>query len=250
MAFENLLVDDHGPVRVLTLNRPAKRNSFSVGLATDLSQGLAEANADANVRVVVVTGAGDSFSSGADMNIFAGGEASNVSVVANLQEPILAFHKPLIAAVNGTAVGMGVTLLPYFDMVYAAHEATFTTPFVKLGLVLEYGSSFMLPRLIGRQRTNEMILRGKPIDAATAESWGLVNRTFPKAELMKETLLIAADVAANGPNALQKSKQLIIQGEESKLQEAIQAELQILASCYGSEENMAAAMAFLEKKKR
>ena len=249
MPFDNILVTDHGQVRVLTLNRPTKRNSFSIGLSTDFGNALGEAALDANVRVVVVTGAGDAFSSGADMNIFAGNESGDVSSVGNLHVPILKFPKPLIAAVNGPAVGMGVTLLPYFDMVYAAHEATFTTPFVKLGLVLEYGSSFMLPRLIGRQRANEMILRGKAIDAATAESWGLVNRTFPRSDLIEEVLRIANDVAANGPNAVQKSKVLIRQGEERTLEEATNAELEILSTCYGSEENMAAAMAFLQKKR-
>ncbi len=249
MPFDNILVTDHGPVRVLTLNRPTKRNSFSIGLATDFGNALDEAAVDAAVKVVIVTGAGDAFSSGADMNIFAGNESGDISTVGNLNVPILRFPKPLIAAVIGLAVGMGVTLLPYFDMVYAAHEATFTTPFVKLGLVLEYGSSFMLPRLIGRQRANEMILRGKAIDAATAESWGLVNRTFPKADLLQEVLLIANDVAANGPNAVQKSKVLIRDGEERGLEAAIHAEHEILASCYGSEENMAAAMAFLQRKR-
>ncbi len=249
-TYENVLVTDHENVRVLSMNRPAKKNAFNVGLAKDLTDALDEANAAEGVSVVVVTAEGDLFSAGADLSLFLGQSDGDMTLVTNMQEPFLRFKKPVIAAVNGTAVGMGVTLLPYFDMVYASERAVFKTPFVKLGLVLEFASSFTLPRLIGRQRTNEMILRGEGIDAKTAADWGLVTRVFAHESLMEEVLKIARDIAGNGPNAVRNSKDLILKAEQTlTLDEALKTELQVLASCYGSEENMQAAMAFFNKKK-
>jgi len=145
---------------------------------------------------------------------------------------------------------MGVTMLPHFDLVYAAEEATFLVPFVKLGLVVEYGGSFTLPRLIGHQRTRELLLRAKPIDAKTAEHWGLVTRVFPRARLMDEVLAIASDVAQQPPGAMLECRRLVERGEEANMQDAMNEENRVLASRYGSEENVSAVMAFLGSRKR
>ncbi|MCZ7683831.1 MAG: DUF3604 domain-containing protein [Sandaracinaceae bacterium] len=129
------------------------------------------------MRVIVVTAEGDYFSGGADVNIFLniGAHApGDIMKVGRLYEPLRACDKTTIAVVQGHAVGMGVTILPHFDLVYAADHVTFTTPFVKLGLVLEYGSAYTLSRLIGISRAKELILRAAPLDARTAASWGLV----------------------------------------------------------------------------
>ncbi len=153
-----LLLEDDAGVRVLTLNRPRKKNAVNPELAEDLTGALHQAAGDEAVRVVVVRGAGDAYCAGADLSVFLAigrGEMEGPQKVGELHRQLRAFPKPLIAAVHGQAVGMGVTLLPHYDMVYAADDASFTTPFVRLGLVLEFGSSFTLPRLIGRQRANE-----------------------------------------------------------------------------------------------
>jgi enoyl-CoA hydratase/carnithine racemase len=246
-TYENVLIEDRGQVRLIKLNRAAKKNSFNTGLAGDLTKALHEANADENVRVVVVTNEGDIFSAGVDLKTLMSGDG-DVSVVTTIEQAFLAVNKPLIAAVNGRAIGMGVTLLPYFDMVYASDDTTFTTPFVKLGIVLEYGSSYTLPRLIGMQRTKELILRAAPLDAATAEKWGLVTRVFPKAALLDEVMIIANEVAGNGPQSIRKCLDLLTKAQDSDLQTAIQREWEVLATCYGSEENMQAIMAFMNKK--
>jgi enoyl-CoA hydratase/carnithine racemase len=244
-----LLVNDHGPVRVLTLNRPEKKNAFDLGLTDALWAALEAASDDANVRAVVVTGAGDTFTSGADVSVFlSGAPAGDVSRIARLNEPLRASKKPVIAMVQGPAVGMGVTILPHFDMVYAAEEATFMVPFVRLGLVVEYAGSFTLPRLIGHQRTRELILRSKPIDARTADQWGLVTRVFPRARLAPEVLAIANELAELPAGAILECRKLIARGEESTFAQAFEAEATVLASRYGSEENVAAVMAFLSRK--
>lgn len=251
-SYDHVLVSDDGGVRVLTLNRPEKKNAISPQLAVDLRDALGAAAADDAVRVAVVCGAGDGFCAGADVNVFLDigrGEMEGPAKVGELHEHVRAFPKPLIAAVHGRAVGMGVTLLPHFDMVYAADDASFLTPFVRLGLVLELGSSFTLPRLIGRQRANELIMGGRPLDAPTAESWGLVNRVFPAAEMRLRVGEIAANLAALPPGAVAACKRLIRQGEEAGLAEAIAAEDATLSELYGSPENLRAVEAFLESRR-
>lgn len=248
-----LLVEDHAAVRVLVMNRPEKKNAFSPELALALTGALQAADADESVRVVVVRGAGDSFCAGADVHLFLAlgrGEREVGRPVAEVHRHVRAVKKPLLAAVHGRAVGMGVTLLPHFDLVYAADDASFTTPFVQLGLVLEFGSSFTLPRLIGRQRANELILSARPIDAATALDWGLVNRVLPRGEWMEGVLAAAAHLASLPPGAVAEAKELLRRGEEAALQQAIENEEAVLSKLYGSEENVRVVQAFLESRKR
>ncbi|AKF10176.1 enoyl-CoA hydratase/isomerase family protein [Sandaracinus amylolyticus] len=248
-----LRVEDHGAVRVLTLSRPEKKNAFDVALTEALWSALERASADESVRVVVVTGAGDMFSAGADVNLFlqagTGGLEGDISKVARLYEPLRACTKPVIAAVQGPTVGMGVTMLPHFDLVYAAEHATFLVPFVRLGLVVEYAGSFALPRLIGHQRTRELLLRAKPIDARTAEHWGLVTRVFPRESFTSEVMAIANDVAALPPGAILECRRLVDKGEQSDMQHAIDEENRVLATRYGSAENVDAVKAFLTRRK-
>ncbi len=244
--------EDQGRVRRLILNRPEKKNALSGELADALVAALEAANADPSVGAVVLASTGDMWSAGVDINVFlqiAQGKAPPASLVF-MAKHLRAFEKPLIACIQGPTVGMGVTILPYFDMVYAAERATFTTPFVQLGLVLEYGSSFTLPRLIGRQRASELILRGKPISAATAAEWGLVTAVFSSEALDEEVLRIANDVASAPPGAVAACKRLLMDGEEATLAEAMAAENLALSSRYGSAENVQAVTAILSKGKR
>lgn len=127
---------------------------------------------------------------------------------------------------------------------------TFTTPFVKLGLVLEYGSAYTLSRLIGISRAKELILRAAPLDARTAASWGLVTRTFVGEQLREEALRIAKEIAENPPGAVAQSKRLIEKGMELSFADATAAEDAVLVTRYGSEENVKAIMALMERKKK
>ena len=247
-----LVREDQGRVRRLILNRPAKKNALSGDLADALVAALEEANADASVGALVLASTGDMWSAGVDINVFlqiANGETPPAALV-HMAKHLRAFEKPLIACIQGPAVGMAVTILPYFDMVYAAERATFQTPFVQLGLVLEYGSSFTLPRLIGRQRASELVLRGKPISAQKAAEWGLVTEVFSNETLDDEVLRIATDVANAPPGAVAACKRLLIDGEEASLAEATAAENVALGSRYGSAENVNAVTAILNKGKR
>lgn len=253
MSETRVKVEDDGAVRILTLSRPEKKNAFDVAMAAQLWAALEAAQADASVRVVVVTAEGDYFSGGADVNIFLniGSHApADIMKVARLYEPLRACEKTTIAVVQGHAVGMGVTVLPHFDLVYAADHVTFTTPFVKLGLVLEYGSAYTLSRLIGLSRAKELILRAAPLDARTAAEWGLVTRLFVAEELRHKALGIAHEIADNPRGAVVESKRLLERGMELAFPEATAAEDAVLATRYGSEENVSAIMAMMARKKR
>ena len=244
-----VLIEDHGPVRVLTLNRPGKKNAIDIPMAKALAAALEAVASAPEIKAVIVTGAGDVFTAGVDLNLFVGGQAEDLPVVTSLHLAIRGCARPVIAAVNGLAIGMGVTLLPWFDLVYCAEEASFTIPFVRLGVVPEFGSSALLPRLIGRQRAAELILRARTIDGRTAEKWGLVARAVPRALLLAEALLAGQDIAAGGPEAIRYSRSLLSGGEFAQLDDAQAAEWDVLMRCYGSEENKRAARAVLEKAK-
>jgi 2-(1,2-epoxy-1,2-dihydrophenyl)acetyl-CoA isomerase len=242
--------EDKGLVRILSLKRPEKKNAFDMSLTETLWSAIEHASEDPSVHALVITGFGDYFTAGADVNLFLGGSDGDITKVARLYEPLKACKKPTIAAVNGPAIGMGVTMLPHFDMVYASDTATFMVPFMRLALGVEYGGSFHLSRLIGHQRTRELILRGKAVDAATAEKWGLVNRVFPRPTFMDEVLAIASDVAAQPPGAVLACRRVLDRGLDATFDQAVLAENDALATRYGSAENQAAVMAFLASRKK
>jgi len=253
MAYETLLSEDHGAVRVLTMNRPERRNAWTPQFGQDLRDAFDAASADDDVRVVVIRGAGGHYSAGADMKVFADAAAGKAQgdprLLGRIHEPLDAFPKPLIAAVQGLCVGMAVTTLPFFDMVYAAEGATFSTPFVRIGLSIEMGASYTFPRLIGRQRANELVMRGEPIDARTACDWGLATRVFPDETFMDEVLAIAADVAKGAPGSVAHSKRLLREGLEPGLDDAVKREIEVLAERFASKEHHDAIRAFFSRKR-
>jgi enoyl-CoA hydratase/carnithine racemase len=248
-AVEGLEVRDEGAVRVIALDRPEKRNCLDEGIARGILEALAEASERDAIRVVVFTGKGGVFSAGIDLSVL-------MSVAETKQLPeslsvfghrLRAFQKPLIAAVDGLAVGMAVTILPAFDMVYASERAELTTPFSKLGLCVEYGGSVTFPRLIGRQRASEVLLRGARIDARTLEMWGFLTRVFPTESFMAEVLTIASDIASLPPGAVAATKRLLREGEERTLDEALEAEARELTERFQSPEMLDAVGAFLRR---
>lgn len=248
MSSQDILqcADDQG-VRTLTFDRPEKKNAFTPALADAFEQALEQASSDDGAHVVVVRGAGDDFCAGADVTLFLaqGDDRTEASKVGNVHRFVRAFRKPLIAAVHGKAVGMGVTMLPHFDLVYAADDATFLTPFVRLGLVQEFGSSHTLPRLIGRQRANELILGARPIDAETALGWGLINQVLARDELFATVQALAADMAAQPLATLIEAKALLRAGEAQNLEATIALEDEALSRFYGGPDNVKAVQAFL-----
>ncbi|MFZ1906581.1 MAG: enoyl-CoA hydratase-related protein, partial [Steroidobacteraceae bacterium] len=206
---EQVLISRADGVCELRLNRPEKRNAITFAMYAALAAALAAAGADAQVRAVLICGEGPGFCAGNDLNDFlAGPKFSAAHPVLALLRALATFEKPLLAAVHGQTVGIGVTLLLHCDLIVAARNTLFSLPFVRLGLVPEAASSLLLPRLIGAQRAAELLFLGQPFDAATAHALGLVNRVVDDDRLAEEARALARSIAQQPREALLATKRL------------------------------------------
>src|SRR3569833_360701 len=241
-----MLVSRADGVCEVQLNRPEKRNALTLAMYGGLIDALNEARADDSVRVVLVSGAGASFTAGNDLNDFLGqGTFNDSNNAIRFLETLRSFRKVLIAAVHGQTVGIGVTALLHCGLVVAARSTQMSMPFVKLGLVPEAGSSLLLPRLVGYQRAAELLLLGRPFDASEALEMGLVNRVTEDAALMDEARKLARTVAQQPPGSLLATKLLLM--SEAGLGARMQEELEAFRAQLGSEEFKAAVQAFFAK---
>jgi enoyl-CoA hydratase/carnithine racemase len=243
---DHVLVSQAAGVCELRLNRPEKRNAITFAMYDTLWDALVRAEADDSVRAILLSGAGAGFTAGNDLMDFvshppSGGEHGPARFIRLLPK----IHKPLIAAVHGSTVGIGVTMLLHCDLVLAARSARLSMPFVKLGLVPEAGSSLLLSRLVGHQRAAELLFLGTPFDAATALNLGLVNRVVEDDVLLEEARTLARAVAEQPPGALRATKQLL--RSETGLSARMEEELRAFEERLGSAEFKAAAQAFFGK---
>jgi enoyl-CoA hydratase/carnithine racemase len=231
----------------LRLNRPEKRNAITFGMYEGLAHGLIAARADAQVGAVLLSGEGPGFSAGNDLNDFLTGPKFSPShPVLTLLKTLATFEKPLLAAVHGQTVGIGVTMLLHCDVVVAARNTQFSLPFVKLGLVPEAGSSLLLPRLIGAQRAAELLLLGEPCDAATALGFGLVSRVVEEGVLLDTARGLARRLAQQPREALLATKRLL-RGDPHEVLARIEAEARLFGAQLESEEFRAGVRAFLAR---
>jgi enoyl-CoA hydratase/carnithine racemase len=226
-----LRLDDEGAVRLLTLNRPEAKNAFNRALYDRARSALDEAAADDSIAVCVITGAGDVFSAGQDLKALAGAkdnpeEAKGFDPFARA---LAVFDKPLIAAVNGAAVGVGTTLLLHCDLVLAADTARFKLPFAALGLAPEVASSLLLPATIGPQAAAYYLLTGDWIDADTAVVRGLAWKRCAPERLLEEALDLARTIAKAPLEALRNTKQLLQAARADAVQAAMDREVDVLA---------------------
>jgi enoyl-CoA hydratase/carnithine racemase len=231
----------------LRFNRPEKRNAITFAMYQAFAAHLRAALDDEAVRAVVLSGAGASFTAGNDLNDFLNGpEFSGSHPVIEVLRTLATFGKPLIAAVHGQTVGIGVTMLLHCDLVVAAQGTVLTMPFVALGLVPEAGSSLLVPRLLGQQRAAELLLLGQPLDAVAAERLGLVNRVVEEAKLMDEARALAQRLAQQPVSALGATKRLL-RGDPAELLARIDAEVLEFSSRLKSAEFRARVQALLGK---
>jgi enoyl-CoA hydratase/carnithine racemase len=246
-----VLVENRGRVRILTLNRPDRKNAFNDDLYDGVAEALTSAADDPQVAVVVITGAEGAFSAGQDLGAMAdshvaadGSPRGFVPFVDVLQ----AFPKPLLAAVNGVAVGVGVTMLLHCDLVVAADTARFRTPFVSLGIVTEAGSSMLFPALLGWQETARLLFTSDFVDAAEAARIGLVWRVVPADELHAEVMGLADQIAAMPVSILVANKRLLIDARIDAVKAARQREEATLGVVGGGPAVQEAVRAFMEKR--
>jgi len=245
-------------VATIELNRPQALNAWNAQLGADLLAALREASEDDAVRALVLTGAGRGFSSGADLKDISGGDVTadgRPDVYKTLTEryhPIMhairAMPKPVIAAVNGPAVGIGCSLALCSDLILAAEGAYFLLAFVNIGLVPDGGSSLFLPTRIGMARATELSMLGERLPAARALEWGLINRVVPDASLREEAASLAARLAAGPTRSYAGTKRQLNNWLYSRMEEQLELEARIQQEMAGSGDFVEGAMAFAEKR--
>jgi len=246
---ENVTITRTEGVLEIAFNRPEKKNALTRAMYAAVIDAFAAADSDPAVRVIVLTGIGDTFTSGNDIKDFQQRAASNErSTASPFLTALKDLKKPLIGAVNGAAIGVGTTMLAHCDLIVAARSARFVMPFTSLGLVPEAGSSLLFPRLVGHQRANALLLLGEPLDAATALDWGFVNQVVDDQDLMPTAHALARRLAALPPQSVQLTKKLIRHGSQD-LTDRIAEELVIFRDRVGSAEAAEAFQAFVEKRK-
>lgn len=253
-AFETIRIARQGAVATIALDRPALMNAINMQMRGELRQALAALRRDAAIGAVVLTGSGEkAFSSGMDLKEFA---AANATVpVAEMRrfrwdegEGIAAFDKPIIAAVNGLAMGGGVELALLCDMIFASADARFAFSEITRGLMPGNGGTQRLARRIGRPRALEMILTGRSVDAQEALAIGLVEYVVPAAELLARAEAVAAQMAAQAPVAVRSAKAAIQRGAETSLEDGLRIEQDLAAFLYTTEDAREGPRAFLEKR--
>jgi 2-(1,2-epoxy-1,2-dihydrophenyl)acetyl-CoA isomerase len=251
---QDIVVEKKGRVLVVTLNRPEVLNAFRMSMIAELALALQEADDDDDVGCVVLTGAGRGFCSGADVPSFFDNlreiteERVGNRPILGLPHLMFDLKKPLIAAINGLAVGMGCTIILPCDIRIASDRAHLGYVFSRVGLVPEFGSSFLLPRIVGLGKALELCLTGRIIDAQEALAMGLVSKVVPHEGLMDETMAMATALA-NGPTrTLSLVKKVLHQGLVMDLEQAEGGESEAFAWCLRSPEHMEGVQAFLEKR--
>lgn len=254
MPFDNLLCERDGPVALITINRPRVLNALNRATFTDLRQVFADLADDASVRAVVLTGAGDrSFVAGADISELSLLSAAAAREVAALGQDTFArvetLGKPVIAAVNGFALGGGCELAMACTLRIAADTARLGQPEVNLGLLPGYAGTQRLPRLVGQGRALELLLTGAPISAQEAERIGLVNRVVPAAELLAECRRLAATLAAQAPLAVRYILDAVHTGADLPLAAGCAYEASLFGLAASTADMREGTRAFLDKRK-
>lgn len=234
-------------VRTVTIDRPKAKNALTPDMYTAISGALKSAEDNPKVRVVLIQGKGGTFSAGNDIKSFVSDVPKRWqdSQAFQLAFTLAAFNKPMVAAVNGFAVGFGATMLLHCDLVYAAEGATLLFPFVDLGIVPEAGSSELLPRLVGHQRAAELLLLGDGVDAETARDLGLVNEVLPPDQLHEAALERAKRLAAKPPATLRRARALLKGPDQEHLRKVMTREAEEFFRALEGQEAQEAAQAFL-----
>jgi enoyl-CoA hydratase/carnithine racemase len=251
MSSTDLIQSERGDgILTLRINRPDKKNALNLAMYQALSDGIREADGDAAVRVILICGSQGCFTSGNDLADFVATPPTGAdSPVMQFLSAISEARKPIVAAVGGLAVGIGVTMLLHFDLVYAGKSATFLMPFVNLGLCPEAGSTLLLPRIMGHQRAAELLLLGEPFSADKACSVGIVTAVCPDDELQAMARNRALQLAAQPAAAVRLAKSMLKRDYADPLRETIVEEGQQFMARLKSPEAAEALQAFIQRRK-
>ena len=259
MSPKHVLLDQQDHVLTITLNRPERLNALINDMLIELRAAVIEGDSDPETRAIVITGSGRGFSAGADLNAFKEAmeeskrlgrvtESINPALLDNFAVRLAETSTPIIAAVNGPAIGFGLTLSIACDIRIASEAATFGAVFVKLGLTPEFGSTYNLVRLVGMGKATEMVFTARIIGAAEAKEMGLVNQVVPPEELMPTAMEMARTIAGFPPIAMGHAKRNLRSGMDSDL--ATQTHLEVMAQklCRTTQDYEEGVNAFLGKR--
>jgi enoyl-CoA hydratase/carnithine racemase len=246
---EHIVVSVQDRVLSIRLDRLEKKNALTRGMYVGMIEALQQAEADANVRIVLISGTQECFTAGNDLMDFAAAKPGETSPAITYLQTLAAAQKPVIAAVGGVAVGIGTTMLLHCDLVYSAADARFQLPFVNLGLCPEAGSSVMLPELMGHRRAAELLFFGEPFNAEAAHVMGIVNAVVPGSELLATAMAKAQTLAEKPPAALRITKALLKCGAAGAISDAMAAETEKFAALLQGPEAKEAMMAFMQRRK-
>ena len=246
---EHIVVSVQNRVLTIRLDRLEKKNALTRGMYLGMIEAIKQADADANVRVVLITGSEACFTAGNDLVDFANAKPGETSPAILYLQTLAAAQKPVIAVVGGVAVGIGTTMLLHCDLVYAASDARFQLPFVNLGLCPEAGSSMLLPALMGHRRAAELLYFGEPFTAGTAQEVGIVNTVVASNELLSTATERAQQLAEKPPAALRITKALLKRGSANAIADAMAKETEQFAALLQGPEAKEAMMAFMQRRK-
>jgi enoyl-CoA hydratase/carnithine racemase len=248
--MSDIVATRSGSILDIQLNRPDKKNAMTSSMYITMAELLEAAAKDDSIRVVLWHGAGDSFSAGNDLEDFMKNPPGpGESPQARLISALIDFEKPIVAAVQGVAIGGGTTMLGHCDFVYAGESARFQVPFVNLALIPEFGSSYLLPLRLGYVRAAELVLLGQPFNAARAAQLGLVTQVVPDQQLLATASETARQLAEKPARALQACKRLMKQAVREPLEQAVKVENEEFAARVTSEEARQAFAAFFAKRR-
>ena len=254
MTYNHIILEMDGGIATITLNRPKSLNALNTEVLNELFQAAQAVEASESIRVLILTGSGDkAFAAGADITELA--ELNTLQgkfFVANGHKTMSRFQSlpiPVLAAVNGFALGGGLELALSCDFIYASENAKFGLPEITLGLIPGFGGTQRLSRIIGKNMAKEMIFTGKMITAPEAMGLGIVNQVVPADQLMEAVRKTARSIAAKGSVSLHMAKQTINRGLDVDLATACQMEIDAFALCMASQDAKEGTHAFLEKRK-
>jgi enoyl-CoA hydratase len=254
MDYKNILLSFEGEIGILSINRPKALNALNIETLKDIQMGIEEARDHSEMKVLILTGSGEkAFVAGADIAEMKGMnsiEALNFSKLGHLTLKMFQdLDRPVIAAVNGYALGGGAEIALACDFIFASENARFGLPEVTLGIFPGFGGTQRLPRLIGKGRAKELILTGKMITAQEAFQMGIVNKIFSQTSLMEETKKVALQIAANGAIGVRLAKMAVDTGFNMDLTEACTLESYAFGLGFATEDQKEGMTAFLEKRK-
>jgi enoyl-CoA hydratase/carnithine racemase len=236
-------------VATIEIARPEKKNALTGDMYLAMRDALLAADAEGSVRAVLITGQPGIFTSGNDIEDFMSRPRADEPPSIQFMAALTGCGKPVVAAVTGAAIGIGTTMLLHCDLVYVSDEARLSMPFVSLGLVPEFASSLVVPRLLGHVRAAEKLLLGDPIAPGEAVELGIANAVLPAAEVLPHARRVAARFNTLPPGAVRETKKLLRRASREEVQQAIAAESAIFAARLSSPEAREAFTAFFQKRK-